>query len=1293
MHTAENSTRRADVVILTAVKEEYGAVLQVEAGAWPGSTWDKDAQSPNNLLVSFRNFQGCGERPLRVAVARTANMGAVSATHALDQLVQAYDPVCIAMCGVCAGRPGKTNLGDVIAADRLFFHDVGKQLSADFQSDITTYNLRDDWKVAIEHFDFAAHLRYQQWWLERPVPYAWQESWLLAKLLEGVTNPGRLPECDVACPQWTKVVERLWASELLEKDKLQLSTKGRAHIEKLLVTHRGQFPDISVAGKDSKLPFRVHVAPIGSGSGVIEDETYWGFVTDSMRKTLGLEMEAAAVGALAHALQPNRGRPLHALVMKGVMDLGNEGRDDLFKDFAARASAECLLAFLRSHLDPELIPGVDDLLVPGTEKMPADPPPSALLTARYQAVGFEESGRADILAELNRWCDEGPTMAVRLIHAEGGVGKTRLAIEWIRQRRAARWAAGFLAATAAEDWLERLWACGQSVVVVLDYAESRQGLQKILQRAQDYRQQEGSRALRRMRILLLARNCGDWWTALRQTDTGMGNWLVTTPPHELKPLVTNEVERKELFCRAVAAFSPEKTNPIGGRPLPTLSDKLFERVLYLHMAAIAFVEGCELAPNKLMDAILDHEERFWASRATADEVKTSERQWLARQMVAVATLRGGLADRNDARTAAERLLDHTPSDEEQAVLGLLHRVYERARGEMYLPALEPDLLGEAMVLRVAAPPLKEHRVSANWIERAFPPDDHTSAVQTGLEVLGRASLVSPALMRPWMERMLSGLLLERASLALNAAKSVGLRTAFSPLGEVLADLVEAAGDLEVARTLDKAILPFPTVSLCRIAEWTQRTLLMAVPESADEGIQEERARRLSELSMRLRALGRKEEALAAAREAVECFSLLVQRNPNPLLGLSLSTSLNYYGITLGDMEYWEEALAATRDAVYLGRSLAEINSDTFLPILAASLTNLGVRLIGMRYWEEALASLREALEHYRLLAQRNPDAFLPNLATSLSHLGKGLRSSGHPKEALAATREAVDLRRTLTERNPDAFIPDLVESLIDLGDSLIEMGREDEALAAIREAVDLRRRLAESNPDAFLHDLAASRIDLSHTLRRLGHQEEALDAANKAAVHYRILAEHNPDAFLSGLAASLHNVSAGLYDMDRKDEALATIREAVDLRRRLAEKNPDAVLPYLALSLMSLGAILMEKERMEDALTATREAIDISRPLAERDPEVVHTLVGSLVNLSSMLSEMGWTEEALAVAEEAANKLWPFFECNPHSFEHLAKHMLDQAQLLHKSLHQPYSRMLIRRIATFERLTKSTVRR
>ncbi|WP_249039729.1 tetratricopeptide repeat protein [Archangium gephyra] len=1318
------------MVILTAITLEYQAALQVEDGAWVGSRWEQET-GPNGLPVAFRTFYGKGSRGLRVAVAQAGDMGGVAATNALLPLVAAYSPRCVAMCGVCAGRPGKTNLGDVIAAERLFFHDTGKRLPEEVQQDLKTYNLRDDWKVALEHFDFVAHFRDEEWWKTRPIPYEWQENWVLAKLHEGVAEPSALPECHEACPQWEKVIESLWTSGHVQDGALILTEEGRRRIGRILIKQRNRFPDIAPSG--SLVPFKVHVAPMGSGNQVVEDEEVWSFISEYMRKTLGLEMEAAAIGALAHA---QRDRKLEALVMKGVMDFANHGRDDHFKEFATRASAECLLAFLRENLDVEVVPGVDDILVPGTEEtLPENPPPSALLNARYEVVPFHERGREEILTELGRWCDEGPPVAVRLLHAEGGVGKTRLAMEWARRRRAMEWVAGFLPKEVPSDWFERLWSLGQPVLVVIDYAESFSELSKVLLRVLRYSKQEGMGGLRRMRLLLLARNSSDWWQDLRKADTSLMAWLDATPPRELPALAMKLAERERVFHEAAERFATKRGKVyVKGTPV-SLSGEHFERVLYLHMAALASVEGLPFEANTLMEVILDHEERFWNVRAQQAGVSVSLQRSLARQMVAAATLRGGFADFSDATAVASRLLGHPFSTKERELLLLLQRVYQRTKekSSMFLPALEPDLLGEGVVLRVSLLGIQGERPPSDWIDRVFPPDEESHVVRTGLDVLGRISATNHDVARPWLKRLLAGPLQSRALLALKSAKAIGLRTSLSVIGDILAERLVEDGDVALARELERTGIPESTISLRRVAEWTTRTLLQALPDSDEERVVVERARLSNNLGANLSELGKREEALEVTRKAVEAYRALAARNPDVFrsylaksldnLGNRLSeqgrrqealeatrealelhralaarnpdtfrpylaANLNNLGVRLGELGKREEALEATREAVELRRALAKRNPDAFQPYLAKSLNNLGARLSEQGRMEEALEAAREAVEAYRALAKRNPDGFRLYLAMSLNNLGAMLIGPER-EEALAVTREAVETYRALAERNPDAFQPYLAVGLNNLGARLGEQGRSEEALEVAREAFELHRSLAERNPDVFRPYLAVSLSSLGARLSELGRKEEALDATREAVELRRAMAERNPDTFRPNLAKSLNNLGARLSELGRREEALEATREAVELRRAMAERNPDAFRPDLAVSLNSLGARLSELGRREEALEATREAVELRRALAERNPDAFRPdLAMSLNNLGSMLSEQGRREEALATAEEAIELLWPFFEQLPIVFEEGIGLILQLLLELHESLQRSIPSVLQERIAIFRRGTK-----
>ena len=339
-----STATHVDVVILTALRLEFDAVLEVHAGADPGSTWEL-LTGPGGLPIAFRSFRAENEQVLRVAVAVSPDMGATAAVTTLLPLVERFKPRCLAMCGVCAGRRGKTRLGDVVAAERLFYHDSGKQLPSEVQQDLTTYKLRDDWKAALEGLDPVARFRDTDWFRHRPLTTEWREHRALIALRNDVPIPWNAVEPGLPAEAWKRTVDALRERGLLAASGRAVTDKGRQLADNLLFEYQAALPDLSPTGTFH--PFQLHVAPMGSGARVIEDEAIWGFVSQAMRKTLALEMEGAALGELAHRL---RDRRLDVLVMKGVMDFADHGRDDHFKEFAARAAAECLLWFLRKVL-------------------------------------------------------------------------------------------------------------------------------------------------------------------------------------------------------------------------------------------------------------------------------------------------------------------------------------------------------------------------------------------------------------------------------------------------------------------------------------------------------------------------------------------------------------------------------------------------------------------------------------------------------------------------------------------------------------------------------------------------------------------------------------------------------------------------------------------------------------------------------------------------------------------------------------------------------------------------------
>ncbi|WP_437741006.1 hypothetical protein WME73_36735 [Sorangium sp. So ce302] len=918
------------MVILAAITLEYKAALQVEEGALPESRWEQE-EGPNGLPVAFRSFQGAGGRPLHIALAQAGDMGAVAATNALLPLVQEVRPRCVAMCGVCAGRPGKTKLGDVVAAERLFLHDTGKALPDGVQQDLRTYNLRDDWKVALEHTDFSARFKNASWWKARPIPCEWQENWVLAKLHEGVADPGAPPECDEMCPRWADVIASLWKSGHLHDGTLALTEEGRERIVRILIQQRGRFPDLSPAG--ALLPFKVHVAPMGSGNKVVEDQAYWSFVSEHMRKTLGLEMEAAALGALAHAQRDAR---LDALVMKGVMDFANHGRDDHFKEYAARASAECLIAFLRDNLPPEAPNDpLDDLLVPGTSEPPVEASPAALLNARYQVVPF--FGRADVLKEIHAWCGATAPVRARLFYGPGGIGKTRLFIEACAQLRREGWRAGFIPGGVDERQVEALMAAERPTFAVVDYAESRPDLRALLEPAGRARARKGRG---RLRLVLLARNAGDWWTFLQGSDAELGALLGDHAPRELPPGVAASPQRIGAFREAAASFAHVLRKAVPGAT-PPLNDRRYDRVLYLHMAALATVEGREFTAETLMASTLDHEQRFWSSRFPRSD-SFDARRFIEqmRRAVTALTLRGGAPSRGEAAALVARIMDERDEQLVDRYLRFLRDLYpgqgRASRAGDYLGGLEPDLLGEAMVHRTLS---LEGGEAGSYLDRVLECLAGDDALGTAFTVLGRLSEDQPEDGEQWITHVLGRDVVSRAMAAFEAAKALGERTAHARLGSVLAKALEREGTIDLAEQMARAGLPERTVSLREVTLWAEQKRLEHLPEGAELERLAERARLLNNLGNRQSELGQ-----------------------------------------------LEAALASTQEAVTIRRTLAEQRPDAFLPDLAMSLNNLGNRQSALGQREAALASTQEALDTIWPCFLDVPHAFAPKTSIILHRM-------------------------------------------------------------------------------------------------------------------------------------------------------------------------------------------------------------------------------------------------------------------------------------------------------------------
>jgi tetratricopeptide (TPR) repeat protein len=778
---------------------------------------------------------------------------------------------------------------------------------------------------------------------------------------------------------------------------------------------------------------------------------------------------------------------------------------------------------------------------------------STLLRPEHGLVPF--LGRQQVLDQLTGWCEDRAGRPVLLVTGGGGSGKTRLGREVCVRILLAGWDAG-LADTrrdgAAVTRLER------PTLVVVDDADLSAGL---IAGLVGYLRRDDAGP--EVRLLLLARAAGVWWDQLVRRQELEGNYtVVDLDLHPVPP-----ADRAEHFRRARAAFAVyggPTAQPADLPPPGELEDPAYAEPLLIHIAALlstlaipatsppgpggeaALVGGVAAGEEdqpvrqRLLRALCERERARWYQ--LGGQLPFNPDLPLADQVVALATLTAA-----SDQASALSLLEAVPNQGEVTRIGAealavwAHNLYA---GPGYWNPLRPDLVAEQHLADTPQLP------TLATVGRLAAGQEWEAALFSQLLAeLTRGAPGQPAI-RAALDGLLAAELPRIVDLAVTAddaglADLASLALQLAPQPHLAAELVRQMPERSVRLAALAAILTSQQVTHYR-----------AGPVSEDLEAASRLAGSLTNLSVRLGSLGRWEEALGAAEEAVTIRRELAAARPDEFRP-GLADSLNSLSNRLAELERREKGLAASQEATVIYRELAAARPEEFRLALAGSLNSLSIRLADLGRREEALAASQEATGVYRELAVARPEEFRRGLGGSLNSLAFRLGELGRREEALAAAEEAVTFRRELAAARPDEFRPGLASSLNSLATRLAELGRREEALAAAEEAVAIRRELAAARPDAFRPVLTRSLNNLAKRLAELGRREEALAAAEEVVAIRRELAAARPDAFRPAFAGSLTNLANRLAELGRRKQALAAVEKAITIYRKLAARGPD----------------------------------------------------------------------------------------------------------------------------------------
>ncbi|MBI3246825.1 MAG: tetratricopeptide repeat protein [Deltaproteobacteria bacterium] len=436
------------------------------------------------------------------------------------------------------------------------------------------------------------------------------------------------------------------------------------------------------------------------------------------------------------------------------------------------------------------------------------------------------------------------------------------------------------------------WGWQRPTLIVIDYAASR------ARQLHDWfaeLAENGGDPQKPLRVLLLERHAdpaGGWW----QEAFGRGDGDAQAVRHLLDPAdrpvalpsLADPEERRALLTAVLAKLGSTERPPARGtdahfdRLLADLSwggEPLFLFMAGLTAARLGFGQVLALSRVDLAYAIADREsERI---ETFAKKHKLNPR--FLSHMAAYVTLCQGLERSaveeasEEEKTALKRPSAGDPPDIVEALFAVLS-----SEGEVVQP-IQPDMIGEAVLLRVLQAHSQEQQDAC--ILRAF---GHAG---------GR---VAATVMRTAQDYAFEG---DPAPLAWLDGLAREGTVNFSMLVEIANQL-----PLNTLVLRERAAAIYDTI----VAQ--ARHYVAAAPDT--EAPRSLLASSLNNLANCLSDLGQREEALAAAREAVALYRQLAAARPDAFVP-DLAMSLNNLANCLSDLGQREEALAAAREAVEL----------------------------------------------------------------------------------------------------------------------------------------------------------------------------------------------------------------------------------------------------------------------------------------------------------------------------------------------------------------------------------------
>lgn len=870
--------------------------------------------------------------------------------------------------------------------------------------------------------------------------------------------------------------------------------------------------------------------------------------------------------------------------------------------------------------------------------------PSRLLNARYRIVPF--TGRNRELETLKKWRETPGALRVLLLHAAGGHGKTRLALEFADSSARAGWHVwqarhGNDPTIVQSDSLVAPDDQRARHLILVDYAD-RWAHHALAELCGACARTPGKAT----RVLLVSRTIQGWWALRGELDALQAD--STDLPLES---LSVEVSRIELFHKAQSTFARAlKISLSRARGAPaSLSGESYASILSVHMAALAAVplsQDDTVAPDEVDDVaafLLAREMRNWEHlRVSGKDFHSGYR--LMAKAVFIAILSGPHPDYRDAKSA---LTKADIKDNTDQLLTDHRACYPPADPGHSLEPLYPDRLAEDF-LGLLTP---GHGITGFDVQ---PWAATAPAELLTREPSGNASphtaraltfLASAAARWPHLTGKLSKLLRSDPELATIAG------------GAALHAIAELSGlDSSV---LDRISEYFPTghgpdldTGMCAITDAiVQRRLPQTHEPMARALLFIERAKRMGQV-------GQYQKSLDDYDAAVSILRQLAATNPGQIPLRLVEARVNQSQV-LHALGRLADALHSVGQAEKLLRKAHAHTSNEWVGMLISTLTAKAAILQTTGEPARSRVALDEA--ESLLITSHTGTSWLKlhqrsDIALMLGHI---FRQNGDTPRALSLLRAAyLQHRQDLSA--DDVHGAAVYGALLNnYGAIAVEAGMPHEATTPLTEAVEIYEKLSSTNPGLFADRLDLAKMNLAAHLASLtedvltdanapnhGHttndvsinlfgQSNVLETIEniRATIGKLRMKTRTPSEEVT-LANALSILANRLHERSDHTKALECIIEAETILESLLIKWPKAYKPDLAIVQLNKAIVLAAAGHTAAALLAARSATDAFRKLSGSHNRYLPQLAAALDIQAQALNHRGYSAEAADVQAE-----------------------------------------------------------